>query len=203
MAILAAISGKVEVKSVTTGKLVPAKQGMFLYEGDLIKTGDNGKASLFFMEGSEIKISSVCEIILEGKDMKNAGDTSSMKVVAGRIWAKYLKQEKAVKIVTPTAICAVKGTEFEVNVLDQNRTEVIVIEGLLELMNSLGKVMAGASTKTTIMAGQPPEPPQTTDLSKRDKWETTIQDAPNKKNIIIKLKTGDKEDEIKLKFKKK
>ncbi len=202
LAILTTIQGTVEIQSGEAGGWKPAKKGAYLNQGDQVRTGASSKASIFYTEGSEIRIASNSVLALKGKQAQaGKGERNVTKLPQGKLWAKFLKQETSQWIETPSAVAAVKGTEFEITVVNNDRTDVLVMEGLLQLMNDQGMVLAGANTHTTISAGKPPTTPQPTDIAKREKWEELA--GPTKKTLYLKMKTGDKEEEIKLRFKRK
>ena len=87
-AVVTSVSGTLLVLPYKTEKWVEATKGMFLYEGDQLKTGANSKAAITFANGIELKInenSTFTIQITEEKEMKNAID-----LFIGEIFSKIM-----------------------------------------------------------------------------------------------------------------
>jgi len=172
-AIVTSISGTLEVLPHGTEKWVKARKGMFLYEGDQLKTGANSKAAITFANGIELKIneSSTFTIqITEEREMKNAID-----LLIGEIFSKIMIEGIKFEMHTPVAVAAVRGTEFNTNVRKSGLTTVLVYKGIVEVWNELGSVTLTEAKKTVVQPNQAPQPPQEVDLELEPKWEEEVE----------------------------
>lgn len=125
-------SGFVEVKHEgddwSTGK-----NGMILYQSDIIKTGNNTEASVVLFESSIIRLDSNTEIIL--KEIITAAKQTSVTIQqnAGRTWNTVLKVSGIddYEVQTPTTVASVRGTTFDVFIKSFNTTDVGVGRGVV------------------------------------------------------------------------
>lgn len=127
-----------EIQHKKDGEQKPKKLtfGTALDHGDWIKTGGDGFCVLVFTDDkSQIKILANTEVVIEGRrdDQSNIAKRVSMEV--GEIFAKVERQRGSLQVATPTSVASVKGTEFWVVVLDDGTTEIVTLEGLVELVN--------------------------------------------------------------------
>ena len=63
---------------------------------------------------------------------------------------------------TPSGVAAVKGTEFYLLVSEDGSSTAIVLEGVLEIFNEIGRALVEAGYTGTMSKGSTPETEQTT-----------------------------------------
>jgi hypothetical protein len=133
-------SGDVQVKQGgDTWKL--ADSGMFLYQSDVVKTGDNTSASIILFESSIIRLDSNTEVKLK-EIIQEAGKTSvTIQQDAGRTWNTVLKVSGIddYDVQTPTTVASVRGTSFDVYIQSENLTDVGVGRGVVVI----SKIISG------------------------------------------------------------
>ncbi|MCJ7646787.1 FecR domain-containing protein, partial [bacterium] len=137
-AVVTSISGTLLILPYKSEKWVEAGKGMFLYEGDQLKTGPNSKAGITFANGIELKInenSTFTIQITEEREMKNAID-----LLIGEIFSKIMVEGVKFEMHTPVAVAAVRGTEFNTKVKEDKLTSFLVYKGIVEVWNELGSV---------------------------------------------------------------
>jgi len=172
-AIVTSISGRLEVLPYGTEKWAEARKGMFLYEGDQLKTGANSKAAVTFANGIELKInenSTFTIQITEEREMKNAID-----LLIGEIFSKIMIEGVKFEMHTPVAVAAVRGTEFNTNVRKSGLTTVLVHKGIVEVWNELGSVTLTEARKTVVQPNQAPQPPEKVDLELEPGWQEEVE----------------------------
>lgn len=111
----------------------PAKKGLPLGEGDRIRTGEKGWCEILFKDGTFVKLETGAETSLE--ELKTTADSRSysFNLLRGKaLWmaAKLkttLKSKFSVR--TPTAVCAVRGTDFSVIVSSAGATTLGLFDG--------------------------------------------------------------------------
>lgn len=107
-----------------------------IYLGDKVETKNQSRAELELINGSIVKVNqntlfTVDKLKKDGKDQRN-----SFSLSTGSIWLKVKKlfsstDEFSVK--TPTAVCAVRGTEFQMNYSGKDSLQVLVKEGTVDV----------------------------------------------------------------------
>jgi hypothetical protein len=127
---ITASKGKVTVKRLDKD-WVPAKVGMILNEGDIIKTewrsratlkliGKKKSSAIYIRPGSELLIAKL------SRNEKTGNEESLLDLAIGNILIKAQKLEKEgdkFEVKTPTSVTGVRGTKFSV--------EVVSIEDIL------------------------------------------------------------------------
>lgn len=105
---------------------LPAKPGDAVYAKDVVQTGDNSSIGISFIDNSVFSAGPNSEIALEqfqfntttGGSMLANLSRGTLSVVSGDITKK---SPGALKIKTPSAILAVRGTTFAVEVAGDQR----------------------------------------------------------------------------------
>jgi len=192
------ISGKVMLRKTGNKKAVPLKFGTPLDDGDWIGTGNDGSVTIVFADDkSQIKIRPNTEIVINGKRDKRSNIAKRISMDIGKIYAKVTKQQCTFEIATPTSVASVKGTEFWMLVSENGLTEVLTMEGLVELLNKIsGKVVEvssgnkgtsdsqGGSTVTPSAPEEIPEDPEK-DVNIPERIEIEVQDKDGRSRTII------------------
>lgn len=151
---LAAVSGDAAVRPADGSPEVSAEEDMPLEEGDLIVVGEGGSAEVALDGGSLITVRENSEFVVE----KTARGDSSFFLKAGSLLAKIQKLASSrFSVRTPTAVAAVRGTEFGVET-DGEETHVGVFdEGKVEVSGPTGPAELLISNQETVVAkGQAP-----------------------------------------------
>jgi len=114
------------------------KPGSPLSHQDKIKTGKNGYIALMYLDDKTVVK------MLDNSDLTIMGDRSgnkinkSLDIKYGRIAANVKPQKgKEFRISTPTSVASVKGTEFAIQSDPSSGDSFTLIEGLIEVTNSV------------------------------------------------------------------
>ena len=130
---LTSISGTVQVHSQTW---VPVANAPYPIEnGDTVRTAARGLATLTFADGSRVELYGNTSFTLE----ETAAKSYVMGLSLGKLKAFVEKiATRSFKVRTPTAIAAVRGTEFQVEVTGDGTTNVDLYKGLLAVSDKHG-----------------------------------------------------------------
>ncbi|RLD14345.1 MAG: hypothetical protein DRI22_03350, partial [Caldiserica bacterium] len=175
VAVLDDFSGRVLVYVSKDKKWVGAKKGMELTENDSINTYD-GNATIFLIDGSKIFIKE--NSILNLRTI--TGGKREFDLFIGKVRAKVKELLPGAKFIiyTPQAVCSVRGTDFEVEVFEDEKTKVKVYDGIVGVMDSekLGKeVLVKKGEETLVVRGKPVFPAKPI--------EEKIEKKPEKKKV--------------------
>lgn len=167
-AVITAAKGDVQVLPYQQTKPNAAKVGDFIYEGDTLKAGKGSQAAVTFANGAVVKINQNTEFAI---DMTQSAEDigTKIKMVGGKIWASVRPKSKF-EIHTPVAVVAVRGTEFETNLLG-GRLSLAVFSGTVNIKNKFGEVDVGAGKQTTVNGDNPPEPPSDQKEGEKPTWQ--------------------------------
>lgn len=147
--------GIVEIKSAE-GKWHPVQIGQRLHSGDFLRTGEEALVAIVFTDDkSMIKIRSSSQFQLEGERRKE-GITKRLLITVGQVWIKIFPRGGGFRMVTPSGVAAVRGTEFYAYVTEQGRTTIFGIDGEVELYNYQGKVSVTSGKMGEIKRDEAP-----------------------------------------------
>ncbi|MBN1482962.1 hypothetical protein EH223_13590 [candidate division KSB1 bacterium] len=155
IALVIKVQGVAQVKS-GDGDWQTLKNGRRLHSGDFIKTEKDALVAFVFTDDkSMVKIRSQSQIQLNGeRDQK--GIKKTLLMTLGQIWSKINPKGAGYKMVTPSGVAAVRGTEFYGDVDVSGKTTIIGISGLVVLYNKVDSVLVTAGKTATIEKDKAP-----------------------------------------------
>ena len=147
--IILAPDGSVDVRQGDSSNWTPVRGKGRILAGSEIRTGNNSKAGVFFPDGSTFLLGSNSLFAVEDVGRKKTGFNLKMgrlkAIVSGYFSSRF-------QVRTPAAVCAVRGTEFDIEVGKDGNTAMNVLEGLVEVNDSKGD-MAVVSSEEKIQIG--------------------------------------------------
>ncbi len=177
--------GKVELMRQGQTKWQKVRFNQKIFEGDRLRTALNSRVELQMPDGSVIKINenSMFDVKEIKTDENEKSDRQSFTLWVGSLFAKFQKiveQRQSRRIETPSAVVAVRGTEFDLQVDQQQTTVVRVYKGKVSLRSktAAGEVFVGANQESKVERGKPPTPPRRfTPPSQQDDQSSATQKA--------------------------
>lgn len=116
------------------GEWADASNGMYLAEGDSVRTLADSEAAVIFFESSIMRLGPETEIGIQTLDSTPDNSFIVIRQESGRTWNKILKLSgiDGYAVETPTTVASVRGTSFSVSVSPDGETEIQLVEGELE-----------------------------------------------------------------------
>jgi len=139
-------------------------RGEQLPPGTVLDTG-SGRLLLRLSDGSEVMVRAHTRLQVQQPSLT---DPSYFQLLLGRIRALVNKRTGGAvpfELGTPSAVIAVRGTQFEVEVNSRNITEVDVVDGLVEVYGrnaAGGSVLLEPGFSTRVGLDSDPEQPEPT-----------------------------------------
>ncbi len=186
IAVVLKVVGTAEVKT-NESDWSPLIKGRRLASGDYIRTGEGALVSIVFTDDkSMLKIRSSSELQIEG-EREPDGITKRILLTLGEVWSKInpKSQKQDFKMVTPSGVAAVRGTEFYTIVQGTERTTIVTIEGIVELFNKAGSVMVSAGKSGTAEREQAPT------VTDTKEFETWAQNDDTSQSLDIEFENAD------------
>ena len=156
------IYGPVEMESASGAKLIQTSSVPTLDIGDIVRTGPGAQMTLELPDGSYMVVQENTTLEIEkfwGSDVKNL-----LKLITGKV-RFYIQRlggrPNPYRVDTPTALIAVRGTTFEVQVAG-SVTEVLCYDGRVSVESaglSDREVVLNKGRKTRVEAGEYPMTP--------------------------------------------
>ncbi|MCD6580916.1 MAG: FecR domain-containing protein [Desulfuromusa sp.] len=157
-AVLTDFVGIVKLKLVGTSEWIPVKTDKALVTGDTIFTGDLSSANIVFFDGSQMALYSNTTITVS--ELSGNEDHSSKIILLKQWWGKtrnrverLLDSGSRYEIETPTAVTAVRGTDFSVDVAANGTTQVDFAEGIVDVSSQGETVSVKAGQQTSVAPG--------------------------------------------------
>lgn len=154
-------SGEVTVYTAQSPEGLPAEEDMPLEAGDRVSTGKNGSAEVALAQGAHlIALRPSSDFTLTSVSRASTEFGLSLGSLLARI--QKLAAGYSMRVRTPAAVAAVRGTEFGVEVLPENSEETHVAvfdEGQVEVSGEKGPAERLISNQETrVVRGRPPLP---------------------------------------------
>ncbi|HBE88082.1 MAG TPA: hypothetical protein DDW67_02955 [Elusimicrobia bacterium] len=134
VAALYSVKGRAQLRQ-PGGDWAPAPKAAQLVSGSAIRTSRKSSAEVLYADGTMVRLDEDSELELEDLRLSAEERSFSVKALAGKFLfmaarAKHRFSRFAVR--TPTAVCAVRGTDFAV-LAAADSSEVGLFEGSLEV----------------------------------------------------------------------
>ena len=131
------IKGLVERLDLRKNKWEKVLKGDSILKDDRIRTGRDSSAELVFKNKVYLRASANSEINVRSLFGDTKEQDLDVNLIRGTLWTsalRKLKKKSRVKIRTPVAVMAVKGTQFNTVFQPANeQLEIIVVEGRIEV----------------------------------------------------------------------
>jgi hypothetical protein len=188
------ISGVAEMQTSSGYSLL--KVGQVLGPGARLLTKENSKVSIKFADGTVTSMASNTELVLDALSLYSGGamvDTK-LKLQKGQVETYANPQHtqgNKTKIITPTAIAAVRGTQFRVKA-DNLSVKQETLDGEVALQAELQEVLVDKGFGSYAELGRPPSQPvallaavDTTKLTKQFNRLPVRFDLPQQSGAVV------------------
>ena len=151
-----AARGESWVRFITHEEWITAVSQQELTSGDTLRTGSYGKLDILFVDGTQIKVHSKTSLLIKQVKKTAAGEGTILGLRSGEIWSRAKSSPDALRIETPSATAAIRGTDWDIVVDDRGASYLTVLKGKVELANDLGKVIVAPGEQAMAEVGKPP-----------------------------------------------
>jgi len=200
---LAQIDGVVEIMPAGSDTWQPALAGWRVKAGDRVRTSLLSAATLIFFDGSTTDLQAETEItvVQTSSHRDGTGKVIVLRQTLGQTYnhAQSLSDRQSrFEIETPTALTAVRGTEFILTVEATGATHVSVIEGVVDVMAQGAIVAVQAGQEVTVRSEQPPVlvyPTSTAPPTPRPTPLRLLQETPSREYTPTSTETAEPTDQ--------
>ena len=152
------VAGKAVVRLVPEEGFRPAVSRQELVTEDMVRTAAGGRLSILFRDETQLKLASNTTLVIKEvtASKEKAGPLKILlRLESGEVWTRSKGVRDGVVIETPYATAAIRGTEWGLSVKgDESR--VTVLEGNVQLSNSLGSITVGRNEEGVVVGSQAP-----------------------------------------------
>src|SRR5258708_3257857 len=146
--------GKVEVarKGTTTWTAVQVNDA--LQPGDRLRTGSRSRATLRWAELSVVRVNELTSMEIRPPAKPTAKPQPDFQSGATYFFSREKPTE--VQFHTPAASGAIRGTEFNLTVGQDGRTELALLDGAVDMSNAQGATTLKSGEQATVEPGKAP-----------------------------------------------
>lgn len=152
--LILATEGKVEVLRLGANTWTATHTNQVLRARDRLRTGWKSRAALRLSNQSILRVNQLTSLEIQPPAAENKPAVLDLRNGAAFLFNR--DQPVEVEFRTPQASGAIRGTEFNLEVDDQDRTVVTLLEGAVALSNDQGTVTLASGEQGIAPAGKPP-----------------------------------------------
>ena len=146
------VGEEVRFINVSDWQTVDLKQD--LLSGDILRTNETGQLAIVFSDRTQIRLGRNSSLVVKQVTSSTDADTV-LQLQSGTIWARAERGGPGVKVETPAAAAAIRGTDWTMTV-NGARTSLNVLEGVVQLSNPQGSVEVRQGEGAVASIGQIP-----------------------------------------------
>jgi len=188
------LKGEAEYLDPETDEWVALEEKACVYPGDILRTHEESGVGLVMGDGVVVKVNESSDFQLWNED-PDAEVPNEVDVEMGELLAEIEGEEEEspeFQVNTPSGVVAVRGTEFYVMVDEEGKAEIKVLDGMVEVLNELGSVLAEAGMATELLEGKIPIEPFAFDMEEfneyLDVWTEGLSVEALKKKVKEEVK---------------
>src|SRR2546423_11381867 len=133
------VEGTVEIAGANSTRWIPTQVSQPVKPFDRIRTGRNTRITIYWSPESRVTLGPFTEIMIRDRP---PGEESGLHLFRGIFKFFHRDRPGRIRIVTPGANAGVDGTEFVMEVDEQERTHLWVLEGKVGVTNEFGTMSA-------------------------------------------------------------
>lgn len=126
---------------VRAGKAQPVYSGMEVASGDALSTDRTGVIQIVFVDDTKIAIGPNARMVLDVSMLRNNRKAKSFAVQALGGSFRFISgksRKRAYSIRTPSATMAVRGTTFDMWIVSEKQSAMLVLQGTVRMCGSQG-----------------------------------------------------------------
>lgn len=166
--VVVGVAGKAQVSNPAAGRDLAAKEGLALFEGDVLTTGPASLVRIALMDDSLVQVAAdsrmeLASFSFQPEDKKRQG---LLKVSSGKLKVMvsdfFRYKDRTFQVETPTVLCGVRNTLFAVLVNSPTSTQVVGFDHPVQVenRNQPGQaVVVQNMTATTVNGNDAPSQP--------------------------------------------
>ncbi len=170
-------SGQYRLDAKGEWKPAPVEQG--LDGGNFVRTGEFSRMGLLFRDRTQLRLAE--KTVLQVKEGAPGGagqGTTRLRLEKGRSWTQSKTVPDRLIMETPSAIAAIRGTDWEMQVGEGGAAVLTVLSGEVEFYNDQGRVTVGANEQARAEPGKAPVKMVLVNPRDRVQWVTSYRVDP-------------------------
>jgi len=146
--------GKVEVSPKGSTQWIVAQTNQLLHVGDRLRTGFRSRTTLRWSDLSTMRVDALTSLELQPPE--TGKDKPQLDLKSGATYFFSREKPEEIQFRTPVASGAIRGTEFNLAVGDDGRTDLALLDGEVALTNPQGGVTLKTGEEGIVEPGKAP-----------------------------------------------
>ena len=151
---LLTLEGKVEIAATGTSDWKSGATNQPLHVGDRLRTGLRSRATVRLSNLTVLRVNELTTLQIQPPTAN--GKQAGLDLQKGATYFLSRERGNETEFRTPLASGAIRGTEFNLAVADDGRSEVTLIDGAVTLSNNLGAVDLNSGEQGVVENGKAP-----------------------------------------------
>lgn len=127
-----------------------------LTAGDLLRTGEYGRMGVLFTDGIQIRMSRKTTLAIRETPETGGKKSTVLGLDLGEVWSRSEALPEGLRIETPAATAAIRGTDWDLNVDETGRSHLTVLAGAVSFFNEYGRIVVEAGEQAVAEPGKAP-----------------------------------------------
>ena len=166
---IVSIQGKGEVRPTGANDWQLARTQQEVFQGDYVRTGDLSQMAILIQrDKTQIRLNQNSVLQIKTAEDSQRDTQTMVRLNSGRAWSAAKtgptsgatptasSEPPRVRMETPSATLAIRGTDWEVEVGPDGRTQLAVMSGLVEMFNDQGTVRVAKGEAAVAEIGKAP-----------------------------------------------
>jgi tetratricopeptide (TPR) repeat protein len=176
---IVSVEGKGEYREAvqTAWNAAKAKQGLF--PTNYVRTLDLSRMAIVFADRTQMRLAP--NSLLQIKEAGKGPDAkTTVNLNAGRSWMQSKSAPQNLRVETPTAVAAIRGTDWEMAVEPDGKSTLSVFSGEVDLSNEFGSVNVRRGEQAVAEKGKAPVKLQVVVSRDRIQWVSSVTVDPER-----------------------
>lgn len=173
------LQGQGDARATPHAEWKPAAIQQRLGEGDFVRTRDASRMAILLSDQTQIRLAA--NSMMQVKQIGDEQDRGTiLKQHAGRSWAQSKNVPNKLTVETPTAIAAIRGTDWEISVADDGAATLTVLSGEVQFSNAQGAVSVRVGEQALAREGMAPVKRVLQNPRSRVQWVSSFTADPRR-----------------------
>src|SRR3989338_9668159 len=156
--------GKGDARESSSANWKPAVIKQQIQGGSLVRTQANSQMALLMADRTQIRLNQNSQLQIKSVVESSQWVGNAVRLNAGRAWSQARPQvakgdaaeHARLTMETPSATMSIRGTDWEVEVDPDGRTQLVVLSGQVTMGNELGSIEVGHGEAAVAGKGKAP-----------------------------------------------
>lgn len=176
---IVSLEGKGEFREAQASSWRTAAVKQNLFPSNFVRTGDVSRMAILFPDRTQVRLAQNSTLQIK-EAAAGTGAKTILNLNAGRSWVQSKAAPQGLIMETPSALAAIRGTDWEMAVEDDGRSTLSVFSGEVEFSNAQGNVLVGANEQAVAEKGKAPVKLALRTSRSRVQWVSSLTVDPSR-----------------------